>query len=628
MLSRVRPADWCPSDGIVLEPVVERAVRSTSNNMVIAGPGAGKTELLAQRACFLLQTGSCPFPKRILALSFKRDAARNLEARVAKRCAPEDARRFDSITFDSFGKSILDRFGRALPKVLRPDQDYEINFKIDKDKASDLIESVRSFSKTLPRADIESVEPLKFYQNYFMAKLPLQIVGDESIHKRLAFDLWKYLLHHPNHPSQLNFQMINRLAELILRSNPMILKALQSSYSFVFLDEFQDTTGIQYDLIKTAFLGTPTVLTAVGDDKQRIMGWADALQGIFLQYEKDFEAVQVRPLMNYRSAPGLVSIQQVFAEALDSNSERVQAYDDGSDGNGECQCFIYSTYLREAQHLADLIKKTIADGIDPRDICVLTRTKSQNYTDALIEALAERSVKARVESEIQDLMAEPLTVTLLDLFKLAVLPKAPASWSATMNLLQAMGGVEEVKSFRAIEKRLSAFIATFRDAISRVGADQNQIRNLVDIAIRFVGEPEFILRYQAYIQGNWYQKQKTLFVEKMTASRVENTWPDAIADFEGVGTVPMMTMHKSKGLEYHTIVFVGLEDAALFGWERDQREEWCGFFVALSRAKKRAIFTFCDHRMDKFGIRAQSITKINILYRMMSKAGVHPQRIN
>ena len=130
MPSRIRLEDWRPADGIVLEPVVDGAVRLTSNVIVIAGPGAGKTELLAQRACFLLQTGVCPPPKRILALSFKRDAARNLEARVAKRCAPEYARRFDSLTFESFGKTLLDRFGRALPASLRPEQHYEINFEI------------------------------------------------------------------------------------------------------------------------------------------------------------------------------------------------------------------------------------------------------------------------------------------------------------------------------------------------------------------------------------------------------------------------------------------------------------------------------------------------------------------
>ena len=78
-----------------LESAAWEVVRSQKNRVVIAGPGAGKTELLAQRACYLLQTGIARAPRRILAISFKRDAAKNLKDRVAQRCHSEDAARFD-----------------------------------------------------------------------------------------------------------------------------------------------------------------------------------------------------------------------------------------------------------------------------------------------------------------------------------------------------------------------------------------------------------------------------------------------------------------------------------------------------------------------------------------------------
>ena len=52
-----------------------------------------------------------------------------------------------------------------------------------------------------------------------------------------------------------------------------------------------------------------------------------------------------------------------------------------------------------------------------------------------------------------------------------------------------------------------------------------------------------------------------------------------------------MTMHKSKGLEFHTVIFVGLENSALWGYQNSPDEETCGFFVAFSRAKQRIIFT-------------------------------------
>jgi DNA helicase II / ATP-dependent DNA helicase PcrA len=625
---RPSPKDWKPADGFVLEPAVDLAVRAMSNAIVIAGPGAGKTELLAQRACFLLQTGLCPAPRRILALSFKRDAARNLEVRVGKRCEPEYARRLESLTFESFGKTILDRFGRALPSHLRPEQHYEINFDIKEREASTLIRSLPTSATHLTTTEIESVEPIRFYREHFTAKLSPDITRPVTTAERLNVDLWRWLLHRWR-PSQLNFHMIDRLAELILQFNPLILKALRSSYSFVFLDEFQDTTDIQYDLIKTAFLGTPTVLTAVGDNKQRIMGWANALKGVFVHFEQDFSATAVRPVMNYRSAPRLVAIQQVIAHALDASNEPALAHDDGSEGEGECRVLLYDNQRAEATHLAGMIEQWVKnDGVRPREICVLTRTRSPFYTDLLIAELKTRSVKARVESDVQDLLAEPLTIALLDLFKIASLPKAPSSWSASMRLLQSVCGDETDQSCRATERRLTSFITTLRTAMASVGPNEVQIRELVNLTMAFLGEAAFILQYPTYGQGNWYRKLKDLFVENMAASRSESTWEAAIADFEGVDSVPIMTMHKSKGLEYHAVVFVGLEDSALFGWERDAREEGCGFFVVLSRAKKRVIFTFSEQRRQKSGWKSQTRNKIKVLYQLLLKAGVKPENIS
>jgi superfamily I DNA/RNA helicase len=80
-----------------------------ANVAVPAGPGAGKTELLAQRANYLFSTGLCPYPKRMIAISFKVDAATNLRSRVAARCSRGDAARFDSMTFHAFARQIIAR---------------------------------------------------------------------------------------------------------------------------------------------------------------------------------------------------------------------------------------------------------------------------------------------------------------------------------------------------------------------------------------------------------------------------------------------------------------------------------------------------------------------------------------
>ena len=107
----IEPNEWRPADGFTLEPnALKAATETTRCQALTAGPGAGKTEMLAQRADFLLRAGFCRYPKRILAISFKADASATLRDRVKRRCGGPLASRFDSHTFHAFAKRIIDRF--------------------------------------------------------------------------------------------------------------------------------------------------------------------------------------------------------------------------------------------------------------------------------------------------------------------------------------------------------------------------------------------------------------------------------------------------------------------------------------------------------------------------------------
>src|SRR3546814_12685693 len=112
----IDPADWTPAAEYSLEPNAVSAVTETERNVLaVAGPGAGKTELLAQRADFLLRTTVCPYPRRILAISFKTDAAENLRKQVTERCGAALARRLDSHTFHHFPKLLIHHSRVSLP---------------------------------------------------------------------------------------------------------------------------------------------------------------------------------------------------------------------------------------------------------------------------------------------------------------------------------------------------------------------------------------------------------------------------------------------------------------------------------------------------------------------------------
>ena len=103
-MTYIKQDDWKPSAGIRIEGKALEIVKSVKPTSILAGPGAGKTELLAQRATFLLSTGLCPPPRKILAIAFKVDAARNLHERVSERCETMQAQRFESLTLDAFAK--------------------------------------------------------------------------------------------------------------------------------------------------------------------------------------------------------------------------------------------------------------------------------------------------------------------------------------------------------------------------------------------------------------------------------------------------------------------------------------------------------------------------------------------
>ncbi|MBN0741809.1 UvrD-helicase domain-containing protein, partial [Pseudomonas aeruginosa] len=120
--------------------------------------------------------------------------------------------------------------------------------------------------------------------------------------------------------SLIEFADLVPLAIQILQKSEMARNAIRQTYSDVFLDEFQDCTNLQYELLKLAFQDTSIRLTAVGDTKQKIMGWAGALDGIFQTFSADFAATPLNMYRNFRSKPRLLRLQNEIIRVLDPAS--------------------------------------------------------------------------------------------------------------------------------------------------------------------------------------------------------------------------------------------------------------------------------------------------------------------
>ena len=622
---RVRPDDWKPVGVSALEANALNVVRSTDNRSVIAGPGAGKTELLAQRAAYLLQTGSASPPRRILAISFKRDAATNLAARVRQRCHRNHAGRFDSMTFDAFAKGLIDRLGQALPDRWRPRPDYEIIFPNDRDYRDFLYQQAGTPPASVGTyADLQGIAVKTFERRHLVGSpLPLDCWSNPTVGQWAADRLWQTSLHEGK-KSVLSFPMIGRLAELLLRVNPMARDALRLTYSHLFMDEFQDTTQIQYDLVRTIFHSTDTTITAVGDNKQQIMRWAMAMDDPFAAFDADFAGKRTPLYNNYRSSPELVRIQHVLAQALDARAVAPISKTTGTIAGDSCAIWDFSTPEVEAARLAAFVAAEMkTHNLGPRDFVLLVRQKAPDYAAVLEPAFNAAGIRLRNEAGtvgavmLQELLAEEASELAIAILRLAMTNRAGRYWTECQEALAALQGItpdDEVAQSR-VARELDAYALNLSKTHPTPPRSKAAARAIIDDIVSFVGRGRLIAAHPAYGQGGWLEKVLDAAAVHLSASSASGgDWSTALDAYEGVHAIPLMTIHKSKGLEYHSVIFVGLDDGAWWSFANDQIEATAGFFVAFTRAKQRVVFTYCARR----GARS----KIAALYGLLEKAGV------
>jgi len=600
---------WKPSDEIILEGNANKAVRINKNVLVIAGPGAGKTELLAQKANFLFQTNTCKDPQKILAISFKKDAADNLKKRVIRRCGREIESRFVSMTYDAFFKNILDHFRFALPNELRPDATYLVN-------DADTIDAAFDYAGYKPSSSASSMQKEDIIES---VKLPF---SDDD----LGTKVWKLLLKgFDNHKATLSFKMICRLAHFIIMTNPKIKRALQLTYKYVFLDEFQDTTDLQYEFVKQCFCNSNSILTAVGDSKQRIMLWAGARKTVFDDFKTDFDSTTCRLTMNHRSAPRLVDLQKRMYASLNEYECDIGISEKWSSDDGVVILLIAENEDDEANCIAEQIAKKISSGIEPNKLCILCKQKPRDYTLHIVEALNKHQIRARIENNYQDLIKEPIIQMIISLLRLSFDRLRPNDWEFIVLQTADLWSINSLQAnddYSRMQENIDGELQRLNEMMSGV-IDKTDFDALINHIIQFWGENRIKAMFPAYRQGLYLDDilnnfQQYMWDELTTANM---NWMIAIENFEGLHSVPIMTIHKSKGLEYETVYFVGLEDSAFWNFKNQPDEDRCAFFVALSRAKKEVVFTFCNYRYTSKNP-MQSHKQINEFFELLKTPGV------
>nr|WP_256099256.1 ATP-dependent helicase [Variovorax sp. SG517] len=492
--------------------------------VVTAGPGAGKTELLAQRADFLLRTGTCRYPQRILAISFKVDASRNLKDRVRQRCGPELAARLDSHTFHAFAKRLIDRFRPVLTGRDALDADYTIG------------------TPKVPRRQIE-------------------------------------------------FEDLVSLGVQILTNSNVARNAVRQTYSHIFLDEFQDCTGPQYQLIQLAFHATGISLTAVGDTKQRIMGWAGALEGVFQTFAQDFNALPLSLYQNFRSLPRLRRMQNAMVKVMDPKA--AMSDEDLSGNGGSVETLEFHDSQQEAEGLADMIEVWIDDeGVAASEIAVLLSRQPELYADRLMAELTERGIPFRNEQSLQDLSAEPAARLIVDYLSVVVSDREPDAYGRLMAVLLATG-LDEDASYEQ-RARWHRFIDTSREETRQIELDAAALREIANAFLALLGR-QFVAALSAdYERGGRLEEVIELTLDRVDELlRLDTSPVRALSRFSEDRAVRIMTIHKSKGLEFDTVVMLGVERQTYWGNVTAERS---AYFVGISRAKRRLWLTVAGYR--------------------------------
>lgn len=588
--------------------------------LIVAGAGAGKTKTITERIARLIERG---VPAReILALTFTNKAAGEMRSR-ALALVPK-ARGFPLVTtFHSLGVRIL----REFHAEARVPEHFTIWDRDDSTRALKKILEVEG-SEIAPRAILSVISREK--GNAVSAEEYAERA--KNFRERLIARAWSGYEKRLTEEGALDFDDLLVRALSLLRNSPETLTRLRERFTYITIDEYQDTNRVQYEI--AALLASPrNNICVVGDIDQNIYSWRGADISHLLGFEKTFPNARAIVLeQNYRSTRTILAAAQAVIE---KNLKRLPKNLFTENETGEAlSLYGARDEIEEASFVVEKASELIAAGTAPSEIAVLYRENFQSRV--LEEAFLRTGVPYRVigtrffeRKEVKDVLSY-LRAALnpksrSDIARVVSTPPrgiGPATleklFSGTESMLPA-GARAKVENFQRLLREIHTASTTLpaSEAVrftleasgmekmfsSRGGSasggknDSNDgqerlenVRELVNLAVKFD-----------------FEKPPT-GIEQLLEEAALQSEQDEVD--QSVGAVSLMTAHASKGLEFDAVFITGLEQG-LFPWTRedetrDEEEERRLFYVALTRARKRVFLSFASARM-KYGSREYSV---------------------
>ena len=212
---------------------------------------------------------------------------------------------------------------------------------------------------------------------------------------------------------------------------------------------------------------------------------------------------------------------------------------------------------------------------------------------------------------------------LNNFIKILINEKSPNEWADILELMFELNGdkLKDLYDINEFEKEIKCKIIELKEVLLGV-LDRQSFDNFIYNLLEFIDIDKYKGKYDQYKNDNTFKYYIDQYCELLwNEYSISKNWNMALNNLKGENSIPIMTIHKSKGLEYDVVFFIGLEDGAFWNFNNQKNEDFCTFFVALSRAKKRVDFTFSSNRSST-KYQKQSLTNIKEFYKILIESNV------
>jgi DNA helicase II / ATP-dependent DNA helicase PcrA len=616
------------SKKIRLNPEQKKAVDTIEGPLlIIAGAGSGKTGVVTSRIANMLNHG---IPQAsILALTFTNKAAREMEDRV-KQITGSKCSNLTISTFHSFGVQILRRKSHYLG--------YRPNFSIydQNDQLTCLKEAAREQKLTY---EFQELKDMAFFVSDIKTGRKEWDSSNDQ-HK----PLYQEFLEHMKLYNAVDFDDLITVPIQIFEQFPEVLSEYQERYRYIMVDEFQDTSLLQYhfiDLIARKYGN----ICCVGDDDQSIYSWRGANYQNIQQFEIDYPRLkEIKLERNYRSTGTILEAANAVI-ANNTNRKEKELWTEDTEHDRTIKILNPDDEKLEAEFIIDRIHELRAtENITFGDVGILVRTNSlcKSMEDALLANNIPYTVSGGQSffqrKEIKDIIAYLRVITNPDddvnLIRIINTPRrgigkkalqtivdtsqhlSCSLYNAITSMVQGQNSalrantlgdlqdfMELVETYRDHfeegQTNLAEHLREFYESIDYWG---HLVQEFAASANEKAAKYRFdnILLFADFLE-RWEKNPDNLEPTLVKwLNRITLTTKDEVDGDKS--KVNLMTIHASKGLEFDHVFLAGVEDGIIpharsVAESKDMvEEERRLFYVAITRARKKLFITHCQTR--------------------------------